>query len=73
MVYFSRDYSLEHDVQSEARNYRAGSEIHQNIVRYDLVVPDTLDEICLDSLYAKKELSDRVLIGGLKSETSDDV
>ncbi len=61
MVYYSRSYSLEDDVQSEARNYRAGSEKHDKITRIDLVVPGTLDQLVLNCLASKQQLSDKVL------------
>jgi SWI/SNF-related matrix-associated actin-dependent regulator 1 of chromatin subfamily A len=57
MIYYSRNFSLENDIQSEARNYRAGSEIHESITRYDIVAPNTIDELCLSQLGAKNEVS----------------
>lgn len=60
-IYFSRNFSLEHDVQSEARNYRGGSEIHEKVTRIDIVAKDTIDEKVLESLTAKQALSDKVL------------
>jgi SNF2 family DNA or RNA helicase len=57
MIYFSRGYSLEHDVQSEARNYRAGSEQHGTIIRYDIVAQDTIDEACFRAISDKQEMS----------------
>ncbi len=57
MIYYSRDFSLGNDVQSEARNYRAGSEIHDNVTRYDLVAGGTVDELCMVSLENKSEIS----------------
>jgi SNF2 family DNA or RNA helicase len=61
MIYYSRGYSLEHDIQSEARNYRAGSEIHDSVIRYDIVVQNTIDEACLQALDAKQEMGLRLL------------
>lgn len=60
-IYFSRNFSLEHDIQSEARNYRGGSEVHTSITRIDLVAQDTIDEKVLDALDAKQTISDQVL------------
>lgn len=60
-IYYSRNFSLEHDLQSEARNYRGGSEIHQKITRVDLVTKGTIDELILDALSAKQNISDAVL------------
>lgn len=60
-IYYSRNFSLGQDVQSEARNYRAGSSIHQKITRIDLVCPATIDESVLEALANKQEISDKVL------------
>ena len=61
MIYFSRGYSLEHDLQSEARAYRGGSERHTSITRIDLVSEGTLDVAVLKALQSKKDLSTDIL------------
>lgn len=61
MIYYSRSYSLEDDLQSESRNYRGGSEIHKKITRIDLVARQTVDELVLKALREKKNLADRIL------------
>jgi non-specific serine/threonine protein kinase len=61
MVYFSRGYSLEHDLQSEARAYRGGSEKHTSITRIDLVAEGTIDTAVLKALQDKKDLSTDIL------------
>lgn len=60
-IYYSRTFNLAHDIQSEARNYRAGSEIHKSITRYDLIVPRTIDEQILKALREKKEIGAELL------------
>jgi len=60
-VYFSRTFSLEDDVQSEARNYRGGSERHSKITRIDLVSPDTVDSEILAALKKKINIAERIL------------
>lgn len=60
-IYFSRDFSLENDLQSEARNYRGGSERHSKITRIDLVSKDTMDEKTVEALANKQKISDKVL------------
>jgi len=60
-VYYSRTFSLEHDIQSEARNYRGGSEIHDKVTRIDLVAEGTIDELVLESLAEKQEMSETIL------------
>ena len=56
MIYFSRSFSLGDDIQSEARNYRGGSEIHDSVTRYDIVATGTVDDVVLKALYTKKEI-----------------
>jgi SNF2 family DNA or RNA helicase len=61
MVYYSRGYSLEHDMQSEARAYRGGSEKHKSITRIDLIAEGTIDTAVLKALQGKKDLSTDIL------------
>lgn len=61
MIYYSRTFNLAHDIQSEARNYRAGSEIHKSVTRYDIVVPGTMDEKIQQALRDKKEIGAELL------------
>lgn len=65
-IYYSRNFSLEHDVQSEARNYRGGSEIHEKITRIDLVTPGTIDEDVLEALASKQEISEKIIFKSLE-------
>lgn len=60
-IYYSRNYSLENDLQSMARNYRYGSGVHDKVVRIDIVAKDTLDEVVLESLAAKEEIGLKTL------------
>lgn len=62
-IYYSRSFSLEHDIQSEARNYRGGSERHEKITRIDLVSRETIDSEVLKALSQKQAISDAVLRG----------
>lgn len=60
-IYFSRNFSLEQSVQSEARNYRGGSEIHAKVTRIDIVAKDTIDELVLTALDKKEKISEEML------------
>jgi SNF2 family DNA or RNA helicase len=60
-IYYSRNFSLEADIQSEARNYRGGSEIHDKITRIDIIAKDTLDELILQALENKMKISEELL------------
>ena len=56
MIFYSRNFSLENDIQAEARCYRGGSEIHKKVTRFDLISPGTIDEIVSESLAQKKKI-----------------
>lgn len=60
-IFYSRNFSLEQDLQAEARNHRGGSEIHQKITRIDLVASGTIDELIVDALKNKLDLSEKIL------------
>ncbi len=60
-IYYSRNFSLEQYLQSEARNYRGGSEIHEKITHIDIVAKDTLDEQVVEALSGKRTISVEVL------------
>lgn len=60
-IFYSRNFSLEHDIQAEARNYRGGSEKHKKITRIDLVCPGTVDELVLKKLALKQEIGQNIL------------
>jgi SNF2 family DNA or RNA helicase len=58
---YSRNFSLEQDIQADARNHRGGSEIHKKITRMDLVARNTIDEIILQALKNKMDMAERIL------------
>ena len=60
-IFFSRNFSLEHDLQAEARNYRGGSEMHQKVTRIDLVSPGTIDELISEALANKQNMAEKIL------------
>ena len=61
MIYYSRSFHLEHDLQSEARCHRGGSEIHEKITRIDIVAPGTIDQKVLEALERKENLASGIL------------
>jgi len=61
MIYYSRGFGLEHDLQSEARCHRGGSEIHDKITRIDIVATATIDEVILGALERKENLATDIL------------
>jgi len=60
-IYYSRSPKLGDDLQSEARNYRKGSEQHEKITRINLVCPGTIDELINDNLAGKLEISEAII------------
>jgi SNF2 family DNA or RNA helicase len=66
MIYYSKNFSLEQDLQSEARAHRGGSEIHEKITRIDLVTKGTVEEDVTAALASK--LSNSELILSLKQK-----
>lgn len=60
-IYYSKGFSLEADLQSEARNHRGGSEIHEKITRIDLVARETIDELVNEALAKKQNVSEQIL------------
>lgn len=60
-IIYSRDVSLANEIQSEARNYRKGSEVHEKITKIDLVTPETVEEKVLHALTTKQKISDVII------------
>lgn len=60
-IVYSRNFSLEEELQSEARNYRGGSQIHKRIVKIDLCANDTIDERVVEALRNKQNISDTII------------
>jgi SNF2 family DNA or RNA helicase len=60
-IYYSKNFSLEADLQSEGRNYRGGSERHSSITRIDLIAEGTIDELIGEALKNKQAIGDQIL------------
>ena len=60
-IFFSRNFSLEQDMQAEARNYRGGSNIHEKVTRIDLIATGTIDELVAEALAQKQNIADTIL------------
>lgn len=67
-IYFSRNFNLEYDLQSEGRNYRGGSEVHEKITRIDLVTKGTIDEMVLEALSNKVNVGKKLIEVAKKGE-----
>lgn len=60
-IYYGKGYSLEHYLQSEGRNYRGGSELHEKITHYHLAAENTIDQTIHEALLSKKNVGDAIL------------
>lgn len=57
----SRNFSLGDNLQARARNYRAGSQIHEKIINIDLVVDGSVEEKVAQAINSKEEIGKLVL------------
>jgi SNF2 family DNA or RNA helicase len=69
-IYFDKSYNLEHMLQSESRNHRAGSEQHMRVTHYHLTVMGSIDEVIHEALIGKKEIGETILAWARKRSTS---
>lgn len=60
-LYYSKNFSLGDDIQSMARCYRGGSEIHASITRIDLICDNSIDELVHKVLKEKLALAETVM------------
>lgn len=61
-IYYSKNFSLEADVQSAARNFRGGSiALHKKVTRIDLICPNTLDALINEAITSKLKTGDEIL------------
>jgi len=58
VIYYGNSWSYETRVQSEDRAHRTGQK--NNVIYYDFVIPNTVDELVIDSLKLKENLADKV-------------
>lgn len=60
-IYYSQNHSYEHRLQSEGRNHRSGSEVHNKVTYIDLVAEHTIDEIIREAIANKREVAEIVV------------
>lgn len=60
-IFYSRDFSLEKQLQAEARNYRGGSNIHEKVLHVDFIAKGTIDGVIADALAHKQSIGDQIL------------
>lgn len=61
-IFYSKNFSLEADIQAEARNYRGGSiDLHKKITRVDIITKDSIDEVINMAITNKMATSEEIL------------
>lgn len=60
-IVYSRNFSLEEEIQSTGRNYRGGSEHFDNITKYDLAMKDSVDLLTIQALKNKQSVADLII------------
>lgn len=60
-IFYSKNFSLEQDLQAEGRNYRGGSEIHEKVTRIDIIAQGTIDDLISQALADKQDISKQIL------------
>lgn len=60
-VVFSRNFSLEEEIQAQGRNYRNGSQVHEKITEINLIMEDTVEERVVEALQNKQNIADIIL------------
>ena len=68
-ITYSRNYNLADELQSEARNYRKGSEVHKHITKHLIIAKGTTDELTNKALGDKTKLSQSI-VEHLRDETN---
>lgn len=58
---FSRNFSLEEEIQSDGRNYRGGSQIHSSITKINLIMEGSIEEKIVEALAGKQSISNIIL------------
>lgn len=58
MIYFARGYNFENYAQSQARNYRKGSERHEKITEVILLAQNTIDQTIDNALNKKADTAE---------------
>ena len=65
-AYLSNSFKTEDRVQSEDRCHRIGSEIHDSVNYWDIIVPGTVDVTVLRVIRNNRSVSDEIMAGGLR-------
>ncbi len=64
VIYYSNSYDTEARIQSEDRNHRKGSEMHDAITYWDIIIPATVDVKIIATMRKNIELSTQIMKDG---------
>jgi SNF2 family DNA or RNA helicase len=62
-ITYSRNFSLADEYQSRDRNYRIGSEVHEKIIKYDLIAKGTVEELIEKAINEKGDIAKACIDG----------
>jgi SNF2 family DNA or RNA helicase len=65
VIYYSNSDKTEQRIQSEDRTHRGGSEIHEKVTYYDIVVPATVRVKLIRTLRNNKSISEQIMKDGI--------
>jgi len=60
-ITYSRNFSLGDELQSEARNHRMGSQVHEKITKVNICAHNTIDEVITEALKNKQDISTTII------------
>lgn len=60
-IYYTRPYNSGAFWQSQGRNYRGGSEMHEKVLHYHLYCEGTMDEVIMQCLLSKGDIAKAIL------------
>jgi len=66
VIYYSNSFDTEQRIQSEDRNHRIGSEMHEKITFFDLLMPGTVDVKIIATMRRNVEISAQVMKDGVR-------
>ena len=59
-IFLQRDFSYVNNYQAEGRVHRIGSEVHDRVLIYDVITPNTLEDRVLEVLRNKEDLAGQI-------------
>jgi SNF2 family DNA or RNA helicase len=60
-IVFSRNFSLEEEIQADGRNFRGGSEVHNKITKINLICRNSIDSIVMAAIQKKEDIAEKII------------